>query len=71
MFEYGISAKWLELLKEISPGLKRAAVLRARTRSRSLKTSRGDRQCATMKMILIANDVPLASSARRATPSGG
>ena len=29
MFEYGISAKWLELLKEISPGLKRAAVLRA------------------------------------------
>ena len=29
LFEYGISAKWLELLKEISPGLKRAAVLRA------------------------------------------
>jgi hypothetical protein len=23
MFEYGISAKWLELLKEISPGVKR------------------------------------------------
>ena len=31
MFEYGISAKWLELLKEISPGLKRAAVLREPT----------------------------------------
>jgi putative ABC transport system substrate-binding protein len=28
LYEYGISAKWLELLKEISPGVKRAAVLR-------------------------------------------
>jgi putative tryptophan/tyrosine transport system substrate-binding protein len=27
-FEYGISGKWLELLKEIAPGMKRAAVLR-------------------------------------------
>jgi putative ABC transport system substrate-binding protein len=27
-FEYGISAKWLELLKEISPGMKRVAVIR-------------------------------------------
>jgi hypothetical protein len=32
MFEYGISAKWLELLKEISPGVKRVAVLREPTR---------------------------------------
>jgi putative tryptophan/tyrosine transport system substrate-binding protein len=31
MFEYGISAKWLELLKEISPGVKRVAVLREPT----------------------------------------
>ena len=28
-FEYGLSAKWLELLKEIAPGVTRAAVLRA------------------------------------------
>jgi putative ABC transport system substrate-binding protein len=28
LFEYGISAKWLELLKEIAPGVTRAAVLR-------------------------------------------
>jgi putative ABC transport system substrate-binding protein len=28
IFEYGMSAKWLELLKEITPGIKRAAVLR-------------------------------------------
>src|SRR6516225_2783188 len=27
-FEYGMSAKWLELLKQIAPGLKRAAILR-------------------------------------------
>jgi ABC-type uncharacterized transport system substrate-binding protein len=27
-FEYGMSAKWLELLKQIAPGVKRAAVLR-------------------------------------------
>ena len=29
-FEYGISGKWLALLKEIAPGIKRAAVLRGR-----------------------------------------
>ena len=28
MFEYGISAKWLELLKEIAPSVTRVAVLR-------------------------------------------
>src|SRR4051812_3659424 len=28
LFEYGISGKWLELLKEIAPALKRVAVLR-------------------------------------------
>ena len=28
LFEYGMSGKWLELLKEIAPGVKRAAVLR-------------------------------------------
>ena len=31
MFEYSISAKWLELLKEISPSVKRVAVLREPT----------------------------------------
>jgi putative ABC transport system substrate-binding protein len=28
MFEYGVSAKWLELLKQIAPDVRRAAVLR-------------------------------------------
>src|SRR5436190_2310312 len=31
MFEYGLSAKWLELLEEISPDVKRVAVLREPT----------------------------------------
>jgi putative ABC transport system substrate-binding protein len=31
LFEYGISAKWLELLKEIAPGVTRAAVIREGT----------------------------------------
>src|SRR6186997_1832656 len=30
MFEYGMSGKWLELLKQIAPGVTRAAVLRDR-----------------------------------------
>ena len=30
LFEYDLSAKWLELLKEIAPGVTRAAVLRNR-----------------------------------------
>src|SRR5262249_56470110 len=28
IFEYGLAVKWLELLKEVAPGVKRAAVLR-------------------------------------------
>ena len=28
LFEYGLSGKWLELLKQIAPGVTRAAVLR-------------------------------------------
>ena len=28
MFEYGLSGKWLELLKEVAPGVTRVAVLR-------------------------------------------
>ena len=28
IFEYGLSGKWLELLKQIAPGVKRVAVLR-------------------------------------------
>jgi putative tryptophan/tyrosine transport system substrate-binding protein len=31
LFEYGMSGKWLELLKEVAPGVTRAAVLRDAT----------------------------------------
>ena len=33
LFEYSIGAKWLEMLKEIAPSVKRAAVLRDTTTS--------------------------------------
>ena len=39
-FEYGMGGKWLELLKEIAPGLKRAAVLR------NPRTAAPDRACS-------------------------
>ena len=35
-FEYGMSAKWLELLREISPGLTRVAILRDATGAASV-----------------------------------
>ena len=35
-FEYGMSAKWLELLREISPGLARVAILRDATGAASV-----------------------------------
>jgi putative ABC transport system substrate-binding protein len=36
LFEYGISAKWLELLKQVAPHAKRAAVLRDSTLTASI-----------------------------------
>ena len=33
-FEYGLSAKWLQLLKEVAPGVTRVAVLRDPTLDR-------------------------------------
>jgi putative ABC transport system substrate-binding protein len=44
-FEYGISAKWLELLKEIAPGVKRAAVLR------TLATAAGPGQFGAIQAV--------------------
>jgi putative tryptophan/tyrosine transport system substrate-binding protein len=31
LFEYGLSGKWLELLKQIAPGVTRAAIIRDST----------------------------------------
>ena len=44
-FEIGISAKWLELLKEIAPGVKRAAVLR------TLATAAGPGQFGAIQAV--------------------
>jgi putative ABC transport system substrate-binding protein len=44
-FEIGISAKWLELLKEIAPGVKRAAVLR------TLDTAAGPGQFGVIQAV--------------------
>jgi hypothetical protein len=44
-FEVGISAKWLELLKEIAPGIKRAAVLR------TLATATGPGQFGAIQAV--------------------
>jgi putative tryptophan/tyrosine transport system substrate-binding protein len=44
-FESGISAKWLELLKEIAPGVKRAAVLR------TLATATGPGQFGAIQTV--------------------
>jgi putative ABC transport system substrate-binding protein len=44
-FEIGISAKWLELLKEIAPGVKRAAVLR------TIATAAGPGQFGVMQAV--------------------
>jgi ABC-type uncharacterized transport system substrate-binding protein len=45
-FEVGISAKWLELLKEIAPGVKRAAVLR------TLATAAGPGQFGVIQAVV-------------------
>jgi ABC-type uncharacterized transport system substrate-binding protein len=44
-FEVGISAKWLELLNEIAPGIKRAAVLR------TLATATGPGQFGAIQAV--------------------
>jgi putative ABC transport system substrate-binding protein len=45
LFEYGLSGKWLELLKEITPGLMRAAVLR------DLATPAGNAQFGAIQAV--------------------
>jgi len=44
-FEYGVASKWLELLKEIAPGMKRALVLR------NLNTAAGSGQFGAIQAV--------------------
>ena len=52
-FEIGVSAKWLELLKEIAPGVKRAAVLR------TLATAAGPGQFGVIQAVASSLGVEL------------
>jgi hypothetical protein len=52
-FEIGVSAKWLELLKEVAPGLKRAAVLR------TLATAAGPGQFGVIQAVASSLGVEL------------
>jgi putative ABC transport system substrate-binding protein len=77
-FETGISAKWLELLKEIAPGVKRAAVLR------TLATAAGPGQFGAIQAVASslgvelrpidtqdAGEIELAIVAFASEPNGG
>jgi putative ABC transport system substrate-binding protein len=55
LFEYGISAKWLELLKEIAPGLTRVAVIREAT------NPAGIGQFAAIQSVAPSNGVQVSS----------
>jgi ABC-type uncharacterized transport system substrate-binding protein len=52
-FEIGVSAKWLELLKEVAPGVKRAAVLR------TLATAAGPGQFGMIQAVASSLGVEL------------
>ena len=54
LYEYGISGKWLELLKEIAPGVKRAAVIR------EAGTAAGTGQFAAIQAVAPALGVELS-----------
>jgi putative ABC transport system substrate-binding protein len=47
LYEYGMSGKWLELLKQIAPGVKRAVVLRDATQPTGI--AQRSRSCAERK----------------------
>jgi putative ABC transport system substrate-binding protein len=54
LFEYGVSAKWLELLKEIAPQLRRAAVLR------DAAATSGTAQFASIQAVASSTGVELS-----------
>jgi putative tryptophan/tyrosine transport system substrate-binding protein len=78
MFEYGMSGKWLELLKEIAPALTRAAVLRNPiVTSRSGQLGAIQDKAASLRMELSrfsvrdADEIERAVTAFARAPQGG
>ena len=61
-FEYSIGAKWLELLKEIAPGMKRAAVIR------STEEAAGTAQFAAVQAVAPALGVEVSPIGMRDMP---
>ena len=51
IYEYSMSGKWLELLKEIAPGLTRAMVFRRRERPRRCRAAGLDRTGAALRSL--------------------
>ena len=77
IFEYALAAKWLELLKEIAPGVKRAAVLRDATVASGIGQFAAIQAAGSVDMELSAIDLRDAGEIERAIadfaqrPNGG
>jgi putative tryptophan/tyrosine transport system substrate-binding protein len=77
IFEYALAAKWLELLKEIAPGVKRAAVLRDATVASGIGQFAAIQAAGSVGMELSAIDLRDAGEIERAIadfaqrPNGG
>jgi len=77
IFEYALAAKWLELLKEIAPGVKRAAVLRDAAVASGIGQFAAIQGAGSVGMELSAIDLRDAGEIERAVadfaqrPNGG
>jgi putative ABC transport system substrate-binding protein len=77
IFEYALAAKWLELLKEIAPGVRRAAVLRDATVASGIGQFAAIQAAGSVGMELSAIDLRDAGEIERAVadfaqrPNGG
>jgi putative tryptophan/tyrosine transport system substrate-binding protein len=78
LFEFGFTGKWLELLKQIEPSLKRAAILRDPTNPAGLAQF-GAIQAAAQSLGVVVNSIGLrnpdeierAVTALASSPNGG
>ena len=69
LFEYGMSAKWLELLKEVAPSVTRVAILRDPSMTAGIGQFADPGRCPTMEVQLRALDVRDATEIERAIPT--
>ena len=70
LFEYGISGKWLELLKQVAPGMKRTAVLLVhQIQDRDPQGSLSEVAAGLLMSALPNNRHPSGSMGRPLTPA--